>query len=46
MSTLISLFIGLIWPPAGIAIALIAAAAWISLLGYGLFELVKSRFYS
>lgn len=29
-----------IWPPAAIAIGLIATVAWMGLLGYGLFQLI------
>jgi hypothetical protein len=29
-----------IWPPLAIAIGLIATVAWMSLLGYGLFQLI------
>jgi len=34
-------FLQRIWPPAALAFALGLTAAWVSLLGYGLFSLIE-----
>jgi hypothetical protein len=39
LSTRISLF-DRVWPPAAILVGLTITAAWVGILGYGLFELV------
>ncbi len=33
-----------VWPPTAIAVGLIATAAWISSIAYGLFELLELAF--